>query len=117
MHDLAAAGHFVQNGEAANGGWQARQDGKAQTAVLVVVSITARMKEQCEASAVCSFLSVLEPLAARKRQPIWRKQRRQKMIDHVILTVTDFERSVAFYAKTLKPQILQITKAKTDTPI
>jgi catechol 2,3-dioxygenase-like lactoylglutathione lyase family enzyme len=25
------------------------------------------------------------------------------MIDHVILTVSDFERSVAFYAKALKP--------------
>jgi catechol 2,3-dioxygenase-like lactoylglutathione lyase family enzyme len=25
------------------------------------------------------------------------------MIDHIILTVSDFERSVAFYAKALKP--------------
>jgi catechol 2,3-dioxygenase-like lactoylglutathione lyase family enzyme len=30
-------------------------------------------------------------------------QRRQNMIDHIILTVADFERSVAFYAKALKP--------------
>src|SRR5260370_32219877 len=34
---------------------------------------------------------------------IWRKQRRQNMIDHIILTVSDFERSVAFYVKALKP--------------
>ena len=26
------------------------------------------------------------------------------MIDHIILTVSDFERSVAFYAKALKPR-------------
>src|SRR6266481_2393497 len=32
-----------------------------------------------------------------------RKQRRQNMVDHIILTVSDFERSVAFYAKALKP--------------
>ena len=25
------------------------------------------------------------------------------MLDHIILTVSDFERSVAFYAKALKP--------------
>jgi len=31
------------------------------------------------------------------------KQRRQNMIDHVILTVSDFNRSVAFYRKALKP--------------
>jgi catechol 2,3-dioxygenase-like lactoylglutathione lyase family enzyme len=31
------------------------------------------------------------------------KQRTQSMIDHIILTVSDFERSVAFYAKALKP--------------
>ena len=42
------------------------------------------------------------------------------MIDHVILTVSDFERSVVFYAKALKP--LGITnftdyEATTDTPI
>ena len=48
-----------------------------------------------------------------------RKQRRQNLIDHIILTVSDFERSVAFYAKALKP--LGITnftdyEAKTDTP-
>src|ERR1700738_3412709 len=30
-------------------------------------------------------------------------RRRQNMIDHIILTVSDFERSVAFYAKALKP--------------
>ena len=40
------------------------------------------------------------------------------MIDHVILTVSDFKRSVAFYAKALKP--LGITtfidyEGKTDT--
>ncbi len=42
------------------------------------------------------------------------------MIDHIILTVSDFERSVAFYAKALKPlgiTTLQTTKAKADTPI
>ena len=42
------------------------------------------------------------------------------MIDHIILTVSDFERSVAFYAKALKSLGItnfQITKAKTDTPI
>src|ERR1700752_709205 len=32
-----------------------------------------------------------------------RGRERQKMIDHVILTVSDFGRSVAFYAKALKP--------------
>ena len=31
------------------------------------------------------------------------KTERKVMIDHVILTVSDFERSVAFYAKALKP--------------
>src|SRR5882724_1836649 len=30
-------------------------------------------------------------------------RRRQNTIDHIILTVSDFERSVAFYAKALKP--------------
>src|SRR4051794_8981487 len=30
-------------------------------------------------------------------------RRRQNMIDHIILIVSDFERSVAFYAKVLKP--------------
>jgi catechol 2,3-dioxygenase-like lactoylglutathione lyase family enzyme len=42
------------------------------------------------------------------------------MIDHVILAVKDFGRSVAFYAKALKPlgiTNLQITKATTGTPI
>ena len=29
--------------------------------------------------------------------------RKENMIDHVILTVSDFKRSVAFYAKALKP--------------
>jgi hypothetical protein len=28
---------------------------------------------------------------------------RENMIDHVLLTVSDFKRSVAFYAKALKP--------------
>jgi len=40
------------------------------------------------------------------------------MIDHVILTVSDFKRSVAFYAKALEPlgiTTFQTTKAKTDT--
>jgi hypothetical protein len=41
------------------------------------------------------------------------------MIDHVILTVSDFKRSVTFYAKALKP--LGITtfidyQSKTNTP-
>jgi catechol 2,3-dioxygenase-like lactoylglutathione lyase family enzyme len=31
------------------------------------------------------------------------KNRKENMIDHVILTVSDFKRSVAFYAKALKP--------------
>jgi catechol 2,3-dioxygenase-like lactoylglutathione lyase family enzyme len=31
------------------------------------------------------------------------KDRKENMIDHVILTVSDFKRSVAFYAKALKP--------------
>src|ERR1700687_2913351 len=31
------------------------------------------------------------------------KETMQSMIDHIILTVSDFERSVAFYAKALKP--------------
>jgi len=39
----------------------------------------------------------------RERMVLQRKQRRQNMIDHIILTVSDFERSVAFYAKALKP--------------
>ena len=39
----------------------------------------------------------------RKRIMLQPKQRRQNMIDHIILTVSDFERSVAFYAKALKP--------------
>jgi catechol 2,3-dioxygenase-like lactoylglutathione lyase family enzyme len=30
-------------------------------------------------------------------------QARQNVIDHIILTVSDFERSVAFYVKALKP--------------
>jgi catechol 2,3-dioxygenase-like lactoylglutathione lyase family enzyme len=38
-----------------------------------------------------------------RRDALQRKQRRQNMIDHIILTVSDFERSVAFYAKALKP--------------
>jgi len=37
------------------------------------------------------------------KKSIWRKQRRQNMIDHIILTVSDFKRSVSFYAKALKP--------------
>jgi len=36
------------------------------------------------------------------RQIDWKKEDRN-MIDHVILTVSDFERSVAFYTKVLKP--------------
>jgi catechol 2,3-dioxygenase-like lactoylglutathione lyase family enzyme len=42
------------------------------------------------------------------------------MIDHVILTVSDFERSVAFYNKALKPlgsRTSQITKVTRGTPI
>jgi hypothetical protein len=35
---------------------------------------------------------------AQKQHP-----RRQNMIDHIILTVSDFKRSVAFYVKALKP--------------
>src|ERR1700688_3129323 len=31
------------------------------------------------------------------------ENRKENMIDHVILTVSDFKRSVAFYAKALKP--------------
>jgi catechol 2,3-dioxygenase-like lactoylglutathione lyase family enzyme len=31
------------------------------------------------------------------------EDRKENMIDHVILTVSDFKRSVAFYAKALKP--------------
>lgn len=31
------------------------------------------------------------------------QNRKENMIDHVILTVSDFKRSVAFYAKALKP--------------
>jgi catechol 2,3-dioxygenase-like lactoylglutathione lyase family enzyme len=30
-------------------------------------------------------------------------EEREKVLDHIILTVSDFERSVAFYAKALKP--------------
>jgi catechol 2,3-dioxygenase-like lactoylglutathione lyase family enzyme len=36
-------------------------------------------------------------------RPILTKTERKNMIDHVILTVSDFKRSVAFYAKALKP--------------
>src|SRR5579863_8838277 len=38
-----------------------------------------------------------------RRTVLQREPRRQSMIDHIILTVSDFERSVAFYAKALKP--------------
>jgi hypothetical protein len=38
-----------------------------------------------------------------RRERITTKKRGQDMIDHVILTVSDFGRSVAFYAKALKP--------------
>ena len=31
------------------------------------------------------------------------ENRKENMIDHVILTVGDFKRSVAFYAEALKP--------------
>src|SRR5882762_8800421 len=45
---------------------------------------------------------------AKRVKPAKSKQRNDRtheenMIDHVILTVSDFKRSVAFYAKALKP--------------
>src|SRR4030095_3468702 len=38
-----------------------------------------------------------------QRGRLTQKQRRKNRIDHIILTVSDFERSVSFYAKALKP--------------
>src|ERR1700730_12862315 len=43
----------------------------------------------------------------RERIVLQRKRRWQNMIDHMILTVSDFQRSVGFYTKALKP--LEIT--------
>src|ERR1700747_394453 len=37
------------------------------------------------------------------QSPQWEKPKKANMIDHVILTVSRFERSVAFYSKALKP--------------
>src|SRR5229473_2352928 len=51
----------------------------------------------------CPHVRTLARQLGERRQRITTKQRRQNMIDHVILTVSDFERSVAFYAKALKP--------------
>jgi predicted enzyme related to lactoylglutathione lyase len=47
--------------------------------------------------------ALLRDIWASGESALQRKQRRQNMLDHIILTVSDFERSVAFYAKALKP--------------
>jgi catechol 2,3-dioxygenase-like lactoylglutathione lyase family enzyme len=42
-------------------------------------------------------------LGERQSALVLNENQRQNMIDHIILTVSDFDRSVAYYAKALKP--------------